>query len=229
MQTGVEFVILSSLVTIMMSLVMSFILGRKWYTQEVRLTTDLPLVFAVSGIFQALNMLILTLPNIGVLEPTLELFKIRAMVIGGSTIPFLGALFQIWIPTYQKYHNKLLLSIASYLFLVALFGYSEVIIMTLIIPVLIIISLIMMTTFIITWKTGRLKEVRNELLVLAFLLMIASQLLRVPLMTSPLFYIPDVLLTFSMVSVLIAIINPWYSKELKSSRQEVAQLTAISC
>ena len=211
-----------------MSLATSIILGRKWYAQEGRLTTDLPLVFAVSAACQALNMIILTLPNIGLVEPTLELFKIRSMVIGGSTIPFLGALFQIWMPSRQKYHNKLLLAITSYWFLVVLLGTSEVIIMTLAIPVLIIISLMMMTTFIITWKTGRLKEVKNELLVLAFILMIASQLLRVPLMTTSLFYLPDVLLTISMASILIAIINPWYSREIKSSREEPTELTAVT-
>jgi len=228
MQIGVEFVILSSVVTIALSMVMSLILGWKWYTQEVRLTTDLPLVFAISGVCQTLNMLILTLPNIGVLEPTLELFRIRSIVIGGAIIPILGALFQIWLPSYQKYHNRLLLAITSYWFLVALLGVSEALIMTLTIPVLIIISLMMMVTFIITWKTGRLKEVRSEFLILASLLMIASQLLRVPLMTSPLFYIPDVLLTFSMVSVVIAIINPWYSKELKTSCMETPELTAVT-
>ncbi len=211
-----------------MSLATAIILGRKWYSQKVRLTTDLPLVFAVSAACQALNMLILTLPNIGLAEPTLALFKIRAMVIGGSIIPFLGALFQIWIPSRQKYHNKLLLAITSYWFLVVLLGNSEVIIMTLDIPVLIIISFMMLATFIINWKTGRLKEVRHEFLIFAFIFMIASQLLRVPLMATSLSYLPDVLLTLSMASVLIAILNPWYYRDTKSLPQETAPIPAVT-
>ncbi|MHA2178721.1 MAG: hypothetical protein ACXAAK_10265 [Candidatus Thorarchaeota archaeon] len=162
MQQGTEFVVLSSILTTLLSVLLSIFLGRKWIKQEVRLMTDLPLVFAVSGLCQALNSLILTLPIIGVLEPSLELFRLRSMVIGGAIVPVLGAILQIWTPSYQKYHTRTVLLLTVYWFSIALLGPSEPIIMILTIPILLIISIVMMITFIITWKTGRLKEVRSE-------------------------------------------------------------------
>ena len=45
MQVGTDLVIISGFVTMFVSLVLSIYLGRKWYKQDVRLMTDLPLVF----------------------------------------------------------------------------------------------------------------------------------------------------------------------------------------
>jgi hypothetical protein len=84
------------------------------------------------------------------------------MVIGGAIVPVLGAILQIWTPSYQKYHTRTVLLLTVYWFSIALLGPSEPIIMILTIPILLIISIVMMITFIITWKTGRLKEVRSE-------------------------------------------------------------------
>ncbi|GAG89670.1 unnamed protein product [marine sediment metagenome] len=92
---GTEFIILSGIMTIILSLALSTFLGWKWYKQKVRLMTDLPLVFAITGIFQVLNMTILTLSHIGVLEATMELFRLRSMVIGGAIVPILGTILHL--------------------------------------------------------------------------------------------------------------------------------------
>lgn len=199
---------------------MSAFLGRKWYNQEVRLSTDLPLVFAISGVCQALNSLILTLPVIGLVEPSLELFRLRSLAIGGAIVPIAGAILQIWMPSYQKYHTRIVFLITLYWFSIALLGVSEAIIMILTIPVLLTISIIMMITFIITWKTGRLKEIRSDLIVVSALFMMASQVLRVPFMSTPFFYIPDVLIGAAMICMGVGIANPWYSRETRRIQQE---------
>jgi len=225
MQIGTEFVILSGILTILVTVSMSIFLGWKWMKQEARLMTDLPLVFSIAGIGNTLNALFLTLPAIGVLEPSLELFRLRSIAIGCAIVPVTGALLQIWASSKVKYHNRLVLLLAIYWFAVALLGTSEALIMSLTIPLLLLIGLAMMATFIITWKTGRLKEVRSDLLVFSSLFMIVSQVLRVPLLSTPLFYIPDIALMGSMIFLAIGIANPWASRELKEKRQESPEIT----
>lgn len=228
MQIGTEFVVLSGIVTIILSLMMSTYLGRKWYRQKVRLMTDLPLVFAISGVCQTLNILLLTLPNIGMLEPSMELFRLRSIVISGAIVPILGAILQIWTPSYQKYHKRVVFLLTLYWFSIALLGSSEAIIMILTIPILLIISIVMMITFIITWKTGRLKEVRSELVIVSVLFMVASQILRVPFMSTSLFYVPDILLAVSMILIALGIANPWYSRANKVRQEEPPQMVPIT-
>ncbi|MHA1615303.1 MAG: hypothetical protein ACTSYJ_10695 [Candidatus Thorarchaeota archaeon] len=225
---GTEFIILSGIMTIILSLALSTFLGWKWYKQKVRLMTDLPLVFAICGLFQVLNMTILTLSHIGVLEPTMELFRLRSMVIGGAIVPILGTILQIWTPSYQKYHKRVVILLTLYWFSIALIGTSEAIIMILTIPILLIISIVMMITFIVTWKTGRLKEIRSELMIVSVVFMVASQILRVPFMSTPLFYVPDLLLGVSMILIALGIANPWYAREKKASHEEPPQMVPIT-
>lgn len=228
MQVGTEFVVLSGIVTIILSVALSTFLGWKWYKQKVRLMTDLPLVFALTGIFQVLNMLILTLSNIGVLESSMELFRVRSLVIGGAIIPILGTILQIWAPSYQKYHKRFVILLTLYWFSIALLGTSEALIMILTIPVLLVISIVMMITFIVTWKTGRLKEIRSELLIISVPFLMTSQIMRVPLMSTSLFYIPDILLGASMILIALGIANPWYSREMKRRSKEPPQMVPIT-
>ena len=224
MQVGTDLVVLSGFVTIFVSLILSIYLGRRWYKQDVRLMTDLPLVFAIAMICNTLNAIFLTLPSIGVLEPSLNLFRLRSIAIGGAVIPVWGALLQIWASKYEKYHNRTVLLLSIYWFSVALLGTSEAFIMNLTIPLLYVISIAMMGTFVITWKTGRLKEVRSELLVVSMFFMLVSQALRVPLMLTPLFYIPDVILIVSMVFLGFGFGNPWQARSSKKSSEESEQL-----
>ncbi len=177
--------------------------------------TDLPLVFSVTGVFQGLNAMLITLPTIGLMESSLELFRIRSLVIGGAILPILVIVLHIWMPSHQKYHKRVTFLVTLYWVLVALFGTSDVMIMIFSIPVLLVIGVAMTVTFIVTWKTGRLKEVRSELLVVAAILGLATQILRVPLMTTSMFYLPDVMLGISMFLIALAIANPWYAKEKK--------------
>ncbi|MFW9792677.1 MAG: hypothetical protein ACFFEE_00115 [Candidatus Thorarchaeota archaeon] len=226
MQIGTDLVVLSSITTVFISAVIGTYLGRKWYSQHVRLITDLPLVFAIAFVSQAFNIMILTLQHMGLLETTMIFFRIRSITIGGSITPILGALLQIWAPRIQKYHNRLVYSLTLYWVSMALFGPTEELIMILTIPVMILLGIMMMLTFIITWRTGRLKEVRSELMIVSVLFGMASQILRVPLMSTPMFYVPDVLLTISMVVTAVAFANPWYHREIRARREEAPPMVS---
>ena len=226
MQVGADLVLVSSISTILISAVTSVYLGRQWYRQEGRLITDLPLVFAISFISQTLNMIILTLPNLGLLAPSMELFRLRSVIISGSTVPILGALLQIWAPSLQKYHNRFVYLLLIYWVSIALFGATEEFVMTTTIPVILILGIMMMATFVITWRTGRLIEVRSDLMIVSVLFGMASQILRVPFISTPFFYIPDVLLTISMVGTALALANPWYHRNKKIRMEEHPQMAA---
>jgi hypothetical protein len=214
--------------TVFISAVIGAYLGRKWLAQKVRLLTDLPLVFAIAFVSQAINITFVTLQHIGLLETAMIFFRIRTVAIGGSIIPIFGAILQIWAPSIQRYHNRIVYLLILYWLVIDFAGATEQLIMSLLIPVLIIIGIIMMATFIITWKTGRLKEVRSELMVLSVLFGMGSQVLRVPLLTTSLFYVPDVLLTISMVLTAIAFANPWYHRETKTDAESSPHMVAIS-
>ncbi|MGY5881940.1 MAG: hypothetical protein RTV31_16960 [Candidatus Thorarchaeota archaeon] len=224
MQTGTEFLILSGVLTIIISAATGLLLGWKWYKQEVRLMSDLPLIFSISVICQAANSLVLTLSNTGVLEATMELFRFRTLLIGGGILPISTTLLQIWAPSYKKHHNRTVFLLVAYWFSVALLGTSETIIMMLAIPLMIGISIMMTITFIVTWKTGRLKEVRSELLIASLVLAMMSQVLKLSLMSTSLFYLPDLLLVFSMICIGLGIANPWYSREKKKQSEETSQV-----
>jgi len=177
---------------------------------------------------QAFNIAIVTLQHIGILPATMIFFRIRTIGIGGSIIPIFGAILQIWAPSIQRYHNRLVYLLSLYWLGIDFFVPIETLIMSLLIPVLVILGLMMMFTFIITWRTGRLKEVRSELMVLSVLFGMASQVLRVPLLTTSLFYLPDVLLAISMVLTAIAFGNPWYNREKKVKPEESPHMIALS-
>jgi MFS family permease len=190
--------------------------------------TDLPLVFAIAFITQAFNILILTLPNVGLLQPSMILFRMRTILIGGSVVPILGALLQIWVPSTERYHNRLVLVFTLYWVSVALLGPTEEIVMVMCIPLMLILGVMMMLTFIVTWRTGRLKEVRSDLMIISVLLGMASQVLRVPLMSTGLFYVPDVLLMLSMLVTAVAFANPWYKRDHKVRYRESSEYPLYS-
>ena len=228
MQIGTDLVLLSSMATVAIAASLSGYLGRKWLSQENRLITDLPLVFAIAFVGQAFNIAILTLQHIGLLPATMLFFRIRTIGIGASIIPIFGAILQIWAPSIQRYHNRMVFLLALYWLGIDFLVASETLIMSLLIPVLVIVGLIMMVTFIITWRTGRLKEVRSELMVLSVLFGLASQVLRVPLLATSLFYVPDVLLMISMILTAVAFGNPWYNRGQKTKPVESPHMVTIS-
>lgn len=213
MQLGTEVVILSSLATIILSATIGLYLLRLWRGQATRLMTDLPLVFAVTTIAQAVQIFISTLPIVGLMEPSMELFRLRAIVICLSIVPIFGALLQIWASKIQKYHNRLVILVAGIWVLTSLLGPTEEFIMIMVIPWILVFGLVMLATFIITWKTGRLKEVRSEVMIVSIIFGMASQALRVPMRGSALFYVPDILFMLSMFFIALAFANPWYKRE----------------
>ena len=227
MQIGTDLVLLSSMATVVIAVSLSGYLGRKWLSQENRLITDLPLVFAVAFVGQAFNIAIVTLQHIGILPLTMIFFRIRTIGIGGSIIPVFGAILQIWAPSIQKYHNRLVYLLTLYWLGIDFLVDSETLIMSLLIPVLLVLGLMMMATFMITLRTGRLKEVRSDLMVLSVLFGLVSQVLRVPLLTTSLFYLPDVLLTISMILTAVAFGNPWYNRGKKAIPEEAPHMVTV--
>lgn len=227
MQLGTDLVILSTITTILISATVGVYLLRLWFKQSNRLITDLPLVFGVTTISHACQILILALQNLEIIEATLPFFRLRSIIISFSIIPIVGALLQIWAPRIQRHHIKMIASVAAYWWFIALFGISESLIMIATIPLILIAGVVMMMTFIVTYKTGRLKEVRSELMVIAMAPAMASQLLRVALLNTSLFYLPDLLLTISLVFTGLAFLLPKRKgapgeKEETSSPHEVA-------
>ena len=213
MQIGTELVILSSLATIALSGTIGVYLLRLWRSQARRLMTDLPLVFAITTMAQAVQIFIGQAPNYGLLVQSLELFRLRAIIICFSIVPILGALLQIWAPKFQKYHNRIVLLVTAIWVATTLLGPNEEFIMIMVIPWILVFGVLMLLTFSITWKTGRLKEVRSDLMIVSIIFGMASQALRVPLLGSAFFYVPDVFFMLSMLFIAIAFGNPWYRRE----------------
>ena len=220
MQIGTELVILSSLATIALSGTIGVYLLRLWRGQATRLMTDLPLVFAITTIAQAVQIFIGQAPNYGLIQPSLELFRLRAIIICLSIVPILGALLQIWTPRFQKYHNRAVLLVSCIWVATTLLGPNEEFIMIMVIPWILVFGVLMLATFAITWKTGRLKEVRSDLMIVSIIFGMASQALRVPLLGSAFFYVPDIFFMLSMLFIAIAFGNPWYRRE--NGRKEPA-------
>ncbi len=221
MQLGMELVLISSITTLLLSAFVGIFLLRIWLKQTNRLITDLPLAFAIMIAFQALQTFVLALPTLGLVEDSMLLLRVRSVIIGGSIIPIVGALFQIWAPKIQKYHNKLLVAISLYWLSVTVLAPTETILMSIVIPLLLIFGILMIVTFTITWKTGRLKEVRSDLMILALVLGLLSQILRVPLMTTSLFYLPNVVLTLSVLTIGVAFTYPQRTKSPPQQPREI--------
>jgi len=220
MQLGTDLVIFSSITIVIISAIVGTYLLRLWLKQTNRLLTDLPLVFAITAISHACQTLVVALSTIGIIEPSLTFFRLRSIIISASIIPVLGALLQIWAPRIRKYHNKLLMGVTAYWLTIALLGVSESFIMTLTIPLILLVGTMMMVTFIITWKTGRLKEIRSEVMVIALPIIMASQILRVPLLGTSIFYVPDLLLVISLLITIFAFANPMKKSESRKKSEE---------
>lgn len=218
--------ILSSIATILLSGTIGVYLLRLWWSQPTRLMTDLPLVFAITTMAQAIQIFIGQAPNYGLIQASMELFRLRAIIICFSIVPIFGALLQIWTPRIQKYHNRLVLLVSAIWVATVLLGPTEEFIMIMVIPWILVFGVLMLITFMITWKTGRLKEVRSDLMIVSIIFGMASQALRVPLLGSAMFYVPDVFFMLSMLFIAIAFGNPWYRRE-NGRREPSATQTEI--
>ena len=146
--------------------ILSAYLLRTWYQQENRLNTDLPLIFVVSFLGLISSMVLQMFFRTGMVTETIELFRVRALIVGLITLPMLVALLNIWLQRYERHHIRIIGSVFAYWIVVTFLGTSSGMIITLVTPVMLIVGAAMMTTFAITWKTGRLQEIRSGMLVL---------------------------------------------------------------
>ncbi len=169
---------------------------------------------------QGINMFLQHLPKTGLVELTLEYFRLRAMVILGTTLPLMVLVLNIWAFRYEKYHGRVILSLIVYWTLAVLLSPNENVIMALCIPPLLILMIVMMATFIITWKTGRLQEIRSDILVLSFIIGIVGQGLKIPLTNMGLEHVADIMTMAMMVVATIGLINPWRRREEKREMDE---------
>ncbi len=210
MQMVFEMTYIWSILAMAISAIVAVYLFILWYRQENRLLTDLPLLFSITFFAMTFNMLLQILPTMNIMPMTMELFRLRTLVICGSAFPLIAALLHIWLPRYEQYHRKFMIVLAAYWVAVALFGPTQAAIMTLLIPVLLIPILGMTATFAITWKTDRLKEVRSDLMAVALILVLISQLTKIPLLSTSLAFIPDLLTSFGSIIAAVGLANPWF-------------------
>ncbi len=181
-----------------------------WFRQENRLLTDLPLMFGIVFIAHASNQFIVLLSESGILEMTLEVFKIRALVVGGIALPLVGVLLHIWLPRIRRHHMRILGFVTLYWVIVVMFGFTQNMIMILHLPVIIIFMGGMVLTFAITWKTGRLKEVRSDLMVFSAILSLIGQMSLVALLSMGLVAVWSILTVVATLFATLALVNPWY-------------------
>lgn len=204
--------IISTLTAVIMSAILACYLIFRWSRQGTKMYSDLPFVFGVTFIMQGLNMLIQMLVTATILPDTLEVFRFRSLVIAGTAFPMLGALLAIWMPRKRKHHWKILVVVLIYWVLVSFYAPDKTMIQGLLIPVLLVMMIGLAITFAITWKTGRLKEVRSDLMLLCLILIILSQLTRIPLSDMGLVFIPDSINVIATIIATIALVNPWYKR-----------------
>ncbi len=209
MQLTIDMAFTSGILAGVIALIGGIYLANLWRKQPTRLLTDLPLVFAFSFILQGVNMFMLTSMNAGIIPDTLEVFKIRTFVIGGSVFPFLTIIMHIWISKYRKYFKHVISALMVYWTVVTVSGPSTAIIMVLVLPIMMVVMFGMIVTFAITYKTGRLKEVRSGLVLIAMSFMAFSQLSKVSLMALGLSFIADTATVIGTLLIVVAVANPW--------------------
>ncbi len=190
------------------SMIAALYLIHIWRTNPRRLPTDLSLMFGVSLVFQSTNTLLQTLITSGILPNTLESLRIRSVVIGLVVLPIIPGLLNIWAFRFKKYHNRVVLGVLSYWFTVLLLAPTVEILMGLLIPIMIAIMLGFIGTFAITWRTGRLEEVRSDFMLVSLLIILTSQILRVPLLKLGISILSDILNAAGTIIAALAFVVP---------------------
>ncbi|MGY5879063.1 MAG: hypothetical protein RTV31_02385 [Candidatus Thorarchaeota archaeon] len=219
-----QFVFDLTLIGIVVSILAAIMAGYLiylWFRQENRLLTDLPLLFGIVFIAHAANQIILLLSENGVLPMTLEIFRVRAMIVGGIALPLVGVLLHIWLPRLRKYHIRIIAVVTIYWIIALVLGPTQEIIMLLHMPVIIIFMGGMVVTFAITWKTGRLKEIRSDLMVISAALSLVGQASMVSLAAIGLAFVPATITGIATVLATLALINPWFKVESRVEQRSV--------
>jgi hypothetical protein len=86
-------------------------------------------------------------------------------------------------------------------------------IMLLHLPVILTFMGGMVLTFAITWKTGRLKEVRSDLMVFSAVLSLIGQMSLVVLLSMGLAAVWSILTVVATLLATLALVNPWYNRD----------------
>ena len=213
MQVTLDTTIMPSLVAATVSIALSMYLYFLWHRQENRLYSDLPLAFSIVFTAHALNQMLLSLTMIGLIPTSLEFFRVRALIVGGIALPMMVVLLNIWLHRFQKHHLRIMGLMTVYWIAVALFGPTQDIIMMLHLPLIITFIGGMVLTFIITWRTGRLKEVRSDLMIISTLLSLVGQISLVSLSTAGLGFVSGAVTVAATLLATVALSNPWYRRE----------------
>lgn len=210
MQTGLELAIMANIASAIVSTGVVVFLVRHWLQQQARLYTDLPLLFAIMFFSMAFNTTLQALTLSGLIENTMAVFRLRSLIIMGSALPLLAALLVIWLARYQKYHKRIMVAAIGLWFIISLYSPTETMVLSLLIPPLLVFDLGMVVTFAITWKTGRLKEVRSDLMIVSLLIGFVSQVIKVPFQSAGFDWIPVSIAAMSGVMAALALTNPWF-------------------
>ncbi|MFX1367012.1 MAG: hypothetical protein ACFFAY_00210 [Promethearchaeota archaeon] len=220
MQSEVVFV--SSAVSTIVSMIVATYLIHKWYNQKTRLPFDLPLMFGIVFVASAVSQFIKSSQMVGLLPATLEIFRVRSLVIAWIFLPWTLVLLRIMWPSGEKWHMRLWGVLTVVTIGMSLFAASQALIQTYQTTWILIVIIGVIITFAITWKTGRLKEVRSELVLLGSLLAIVSQIGQIVWAAVGLSWIADVITVLSITAYTLALINPWFqSKEVLMSSETV--------
>lgn len=227
MQVLTELQFMIGMVAGLASLATSCYLLYRWKKYPNRLLTDMPFLFGIITLLMAGNQIFVNLIAIGYIPDTLEIFRIRAVLIGGILLPLVLLLLHIWVPRYRKYYPHVILAFAAYWVGVSLLAPSREVIMIMDIPLLLAALVVMIVTFVITWKTGRLKEIRSDLLILGMLLMFISQVTKVWLLSIGVGYIPDMLTSLGTIAIALGVVNPWYKEEMVPTKTRAVEVSAV--
>ena len=197
-----------------------------WRKQRARLLTDLPLLFGATFAALGLNFIIMGLMNIGIIPDTLEVLRLRTLfVISAAVIPLVITLIHIWLSRFRKYFRHIVIAFATYWAIVSIFSPTEQILMLLLVPAMILPIIAIAVTFTITWKTGRLKEVKSELLVLSSILIGLSQVGKLVLVSIGLEFIADIMSALGTILGTIGLANPWYRRSLLQKPKQSPEKT----
>ncbi len=188
-----------------------------WRKQEVRILTDLPLLFGSAFVGLGLNLMFMGAMNGSIIPDTMEVFRFRTLFfISASVVPLFFAVMHIWLSRFNKYFKHILATIISYWAIVSVFVPSRELIMLLLIPLMLVFIAGIAVTFSITWKTGRLKEVRSDFLVISSIVMIISQIVKLALNGTGMGFLADLLSATGTFIGALGLANPWYRRHTPS-------------
>ena len=204
---------IANLLSIMVSICVGIYLLHLWKRQETRLMSDLPLAFGLSFLFAAINAGILFAISQGILFDSLDVFRFRALSVWLSVFPMSIVLLDVWAYRFKHRHNQILALETLYAVSVCALGPTQQLIMGLIIILVLVVIVALTAMFVITWRTGRLKEVRSDLMVISMIIMIISQVIIIPLEAQGLVFIVYALRGGSTFLAGIALSNPWFRRE----------------